>query len=265
VTFQPSISVIVPTHNRIDSLLPVLDAIFNQTYAPAEVIVADDGSSDGTADTLRAKSWPNLKVIELVHSGLPAVARNAAIKEAQGEWIAFCDSDDIWAPNKLERQVKSHNGHARAMCANAWASNQEGQKGIMFSQLPSSLTLNHILQVNKIINSTVVIERKLLDEVGGVAESSVLKGVEDYATWLRVASITPFQCLQEPLLTYDPPAANKLRTKTGSEGALTAPLAWLDFLAWMRQRGHPLTFSENFINVVLPRTIAANAKMQKNG
>jgi len=89
--------------------------------------------------------------------------------------------------------------------------------------------------------------------------------VEDYATWLRVASITPFQWLQEPLLTYDPPAANKLRARTGSEGALTAPLAWLDFLAWMRQRGHPLTFSENFINAVLPRTIAANAKMQKNG
>jgi hypothetical protein len=139
--------------------------------------------------------------------------------------------------------------------------NEQGVKTLMFSQLPKFLDNSQILKSNQIINSSVLIQKKLLDEVGGIPTSLALRGLEDYATWLRVTTIVPFQVLNEPLVTYAPASANALRADTASNGALTAPLAWLDFLAWMRQRGEPLTISENLINVALPRAIAANLKL----
>jgi glycosyltransferase involved in cell wall biosynthesis len=258
---RPTISVIVPTYNRVESLVLVLEAIFNQTYPPAEVIVADDGSTDDTLDVLRQTLWSGLKLMQLPHSGLPAVARNAALKEAVGEWVAFCDSDDLWAFNKLERQVQSLEADSRALCTNAWVQNEQGVKSLMFSQLPKFLDSAQILKSNQIINSSVLIQKKLLDEVGGIPISLTLRGLEDYATWLRVTTIAPFQALSEPLVTYAPTSANALRANTAYDEALTAPLAWLDFLAWMRQRGEPLTLSESLINVALPRAIAANLKL----
>jgi len=263
MSFRPSISVIVPTYNRVDTLVEVLDAIFAQTYPANEIIVADDGSSDYTVAVLRGRSSEKLKVLELEHSGLPAVARNAALQSAQGDWIAFCDSDDVWEPNKLARQVESRMEGSRALCTNGWQVVPNGDHRLMFKDLPQELTCAKLLRANLIINSSVLIERRLLMEVGGIASAPYLRGVEDYATWLRVSYLSSFQSINEPLVTYTDNSSHSVRARTGTQGGLTAPIAWLDFMGWMRQQGHPLTLSENAINVTVPRTIAANLRLIK--
>ena len=101
-----TVSVIVPTYNRARLLRETLNSILDQTRPPTEVIVVDDGSTDDTAAVCAAQS-PNVRYVWQSNTGLPAIARNRGISEATGEWIALCDSDDIWTRQKLETQFNA--------------------------------------------------------------------------------------------------------------------------------------------------------------
>ena len=88
------ISVIIPTFNRIDILNRAIDSVLNQSINPYDIIVVDDGSTDGTSDMIKQK-YKSIKLIQQKNSGVSA-ARNNGIKNAQGDWIALLDSDDEW-------------------------------------------------------------------------------------------------------------------------------------------------------------------------
>lgn len=107
-TCKPAVSVIIPSYNRTRYIGAALDSLAYQTFTDLEAIVVDDGSTDDTEKTVYriAESHPGLKLryITQKHSGISA-ARNRGISEASGEWIAFLDADDLWVPEKLERQM----------------------------------------------------------------------------------------------------------------------------------------------------------------
>ena len=98
----PLVSAIIPVHNGEPYLPAALRSIFTQDYRPLEVIVVDDGSTDGTAAV--ARSFPDVRFLTQPNRGV-AVARNAGLDAAQGEFIAFLDQDDLWTPGKLTAQV----------------------------------------------------------------------------------------------------------------------------------------------------------------
>lgn len=100
---MPFISIVIPTYNRAHSVNTAIDTVLAQTFADYEIIVIDDGSTDNTKDVLRPYA-DKIHYIYQANKGVSA-ARNAGIKAAQGEWIAFLDSDDEWLPRKLELQV----------------------------------------------------------------------------------------------------------------------------------------------------------------
>ncbi len=103
---QIKISVIIPVYNREDTITNCLESVIKQTYAPAEIIVIDDNSTD---DTIKQINKFNDKIIILnteQQSGAQT-ARNIGIKAAKSDWIAFLDSDDEWLPNKIEKQVSA--------------------------------------------------------------------------------------------------------------------------------------------------------------
>ncbi|OAI54370.1 hypothetical protein AYO44_03620 [Planctomycetaceae bacterium SCGC AG-212-F19] len=102
VTNRPLVSVIVPAYNREDFLGAALSSIVTQDYRPLEVIVVDDGSTDGTVGV--ARSFPEVRCLCQAHQGVSA-ARNAGVAASQGNFLAFLDSDDCWAPRKLGVQV----------------------------------------------------------------------------------------------------------------------------------------------------------------
>ncbi|MGK2964547.1 MAG: glycosyltransferase family 2 protein [Tepidiformaceae bacterium] len=99
---REGISVIVPAYNGERFLRDALESVFAQTLRPDEVIVVDDGSTDGTASV--AQAFPGVRLIQQANRGLPG-ARNTGIAAARGPWIALLDADDIWVPKKLERQA----------------------------------------------------------------------------------------------------------------------------------------------------------------
>jgi glycosyltransferase involved in cell wall biosynthesis len=107
MTPSPSISVILPTFNRMEFLRAAVESVLRQTDPDWELIIADDGSGEETKAYLRSLDDPRVRVLFLAHSGRPSVARNVAIRVARGTYLAFMDSDDIWAPTKLEAQLRA--------------------------------------------------------------------------------------------------------------------------------------------------------------
>ena len=99
---RPLVTVIVPVYNGERYVGSALKSIFEQDYRPLEIIVVDDGSVDGSADI--AKSFPEIRYIHQFNQGV-AVARNIGLDAARGQFIAFLDQDDLWMPNKLNRQI----------------------------------------------------------------------------------------------------------------------------------------------------------------
>jgi len=102
---MPGVSIILPTFNRTRFLTAAVESVMAQTYADWEMIIADDGSGEQTRDYLRALRDPRIRVLWLEHCGNPARVRNAGIEAAGGRYLAFLDSDDLWAPTKLQRQL----------------------------------------------------------------------------------------------------------------------------------------------------------------
>src|SRR5215470_16102183 len=98
------VSVLIPTFNYGRFLRECLVSVFSQTVANLEIIVIDDGSTDETSEALSSLSDPRVKVLKIPHGGI-ASARNRALREASGEFIAFLDADDRWRPDKLEKQL----------------------------------------------------------------------------------------------------------------------------------------------------------------
>ena len=103
----PLVSVVIPTWNRRQLVQEAIASVVAQTYGNFELIVVDDGSTDGTIEELRKLTDPRLRLIACPHSGVTAVSRNRGIETARGEFVAFLDSDDLWLPRKLEAQVRA--------------------------------------------------------------------------------------------------------------------------------------------------------------
>jgi len=103
---NPKVSVVIPTYNRAEKVRPTIESVLSQTFTDLEVIVVDDGSSDGTREILGRVYGDRIRYLFQNNQGVSG-ARNKGITEARGEWIAFLDSDDLWEPDKLERQFEA--------------------------------------------------------------------------------------------------------------------------------------------------------------
>ena len=106
---SPQVSVVIPTYNRAHILGRAIDSVLQQTHRDLELIIVDDGSSDGTAALVRGIEDPRVRYVHQQNRGVSA-ARNRGIAEARAEWLAFLDSDDEWLPQKLERQFSALRG-----------------------------------------------------------------------------------------------------------------------------------------------------------
>ncbi|SEK46408.1 Glycosyltransferase involved in cell wall bisynthesis [Pseudobutyrivibrio ruminis] len=100
------VSVIMPSWNTAGYIMESVESVLNQTYQNWELIIVDDASTDGTVDLLKQVDDPRVKVFVNEQNSGAAVTRNRAMREAKGDWIAFLDSDDLWSPTKLEKQLE---------------------------------------------------------------------------------------------------------------------------------------------------------------
>lgn len=111
-----SLSVVVPTRNRCALLMTTLTSFLASRDVDLEVVIVDDGSTDGTAHRIAALGEPRVRLVRHDVSTGVVAARNLGIGLAEGEWLGFCDDDDVWAPEKLTRQI-----HAADVGGQGWA------------------------------------------------------------------------------------------------------------------------------------------------
>jgi glycosyltransferase involved in cell wall biosynthesis len=203
------VSVVIPTYNRGHLIERTIKSVFAQTYDRWDIIVVDDGSEDNTAEVVSRLS-DRVTYIRRGHSGLPAVARNAGIRSARGEYIAFLDSDDLWIPEKLEIQVNALKQHpiAGIACADAYVKDEcqqqnGGNRTIWDGNIPpSGAVFRSLFQRNFVHTSTAMVRRECFDTVGYFDESTIYRAVEDYHLWLRIAAKYEVVSLQQTLIYY---------------------------------------------------------------
>ena len=194
-----NISVIIPTYNRKHTLSRAINSVIDQTYEPFEIIIVDDGSTDGTKEWL-PKRYPSVQYIYQPNSGV-SVARNVGIKSAQGDWISLLDSDDEWLSQKLEKQVKAVKEDPDSMFCHTnevWIRNgvriNQGKK----HQKYGGLIFNQCLDICRISPSSVLLKNSILKDTGLFDEK--LPVCEDYDLWLRITAHNPVTFLDEPLI-----------------------------------------------------------------
>jgi glycosyltransferase involved in cell wall biosynthesis len=208
------VSVVIPTYRRIDKTIEAVKSVVNQTVAAFEIIVVQDEISPALSEALQNHNLLSfVKVIQIEHSGLPARVRNIGISHSRGNWIGFLDSDDVWMPQKLEKQITLMlKMNINAICSNAIRLNEQFEKSKFFINEKSGfLSFYNLLQINKIICSSVIIHKSLICEAGNFNESRILKGIEDYDLWLRISQCTNWYFISDELLYYNDDSVNSIR------------------------------------------------------
>jgi glycosyltransferase involved in cell wall biosynthesis len=166
---SPSVSAIIPVYNSALFVHRAIESALSQTHPLLEVIVVDDGSDDGTAEA--ASKYP-VTVLRRKNGG-PGAARNAGLKHAKGEWLAFLDHDDTWYPNKTELQLSFASDAVAALFCEKTA----GTEKISFMDMFAANYGGN--------PSGMMIRRTVLEQLGGFDEDPKLIGVDDYNLWLR--------------------------------------------------------------------------------
>lgn len=202
---MPKLSIIILTHNREHLLLETLASVFEQRYTDYEIIIVDDGSTDGTSARLEELKDKPIRYYYTAHLGNLSQLRNLGWQYAQGQYIAFLDADDIWLPSKLERQVQiletnqnlafvytdveefNAQGILRPRIYSAFE--QEWESSAQFE-----LTLSGRMPIYA---STVLIRKKLAETIGGFEEGLILG---DTHFLLRLARRYPCELIFEPLV-----------------------------------------------------------------
>ncbi len=195
-----SVSVVIPTYNRVHLLERSLDSALGQTLAADEIIVVDDGSTDNTVATLKSM-YPEVKLIQQDNLGVSA-ARNTGISAARHEWIALLDSDDVWHENKLERQITALKDAPEYLICHSdeiWIRNGVRVNQMNKHKKAGGHIFQHCLPLCAISPSAVLIHRSLFEEIGLFDET--LPACEDYELWLRICSRYPVLYIDEALIT----------------------------------------------------------------
>ena len=195
------ISVVIPTLNRIYTLQRALDSVINQTYKAAEIIVVDNGSSDGTLKFLR-EQYPKITILTENKIGVSS-ARNKGIKKSINQWIALLDSDDAWHPRKLEIQTSMLDSALKEYnlihTDEVWFRNNKHINQMKKHKKQGGYIFERCLSLCCISPSSVLFKKNILDKVGLFDES--LPVCEDYDMWLKICSSEEVLFAQDKL-TY---------------------------------------------------------------
>lgn len=205
---NPLVSVIIPTYNRAHFLRLTLESIVSQTYQNIEIFVIDDGSPNNEAEIV-CKEFVRVSYCKIDNSGGPAKPRNEGVKLAKGKYLAFVDDDDIWLPNKLEKQVQilEQNPEFGLVHGCCEVINNEGILQGKIVGRPGKPEVKHgDVKMRMIGNWTVMmptsfVRKEVVDKVGYFNEEMPAAG-EDVEFWTRCSFETKFYYLDNPMVYY---------------------------------------------------------------
>jgi glycosyltransferase involved in cell wall biosynthesis len=200
---MPDVSVVIPTHNRRRLLGQTARSALGQVGVEVEVIVVDDGSSDGTADAVASIGDDRIRLLRHQKPLGVAMARNAGAGAARGSWVALLDDDDLWAPDKLKRQLEAA-AAAEAGWVYAGVVEVDAEGRLLGGSAPPSpeellagLRRRNLMPAG---SSNVVVRSDLLSASGGFDPR--LRHLADWDLWLRLAGLGRPACVPAPLVAY---------------------------------------------------------------
>ena len=210
---EPLVSIIMPSYNHSKFIGKALKSVLDQSYQNWEAIIIDNQSTDETDKILGMFNDTRFKYFKINNNGIIAKSRNLGIKLAKGEWIAFLDSDDWWTSDKLEVCLKNNNNDDVDFIYhdlvveydkpkfNLHKKSLKGRK--LNNPILKDLLVGGISAGNAIGNSSAIVRKKILNQIGGISENKDLVASEDYNTWLRIAQITDkFKYINQKLGYY---------------------------------------------------------------
>lgn len=198
------VSVVIPTYNRGHCITKSIESALNQTYSVWEIVIADDGSTDNTEEIVDALNNPLIKYFKLPQNKGASAARNYGVGKSTGEYIAFLDSDDCWAEDKLEKQMDYFEKHPEfgLVYTRYLYHGIDGTESFVpsiddKSKLEGNV-LPYLLMANSVGTPTVLMKRSVFDEVQGFDEN--MSSLVDWDFAIKVAKKYPLGYLEEPLL-----------------------------------------------------------------
>lgn len=201
-TESTTVSIICAAYNCESCVEETIKSVLNQTFSDWEMIIADDCSTDNSASVIKAiaKFNPQIKYVKLEKNSGPAVARNTGISMAKGRYIAFIDSDDVWHPEKLEKQVSFMQAEdAPASCTDYAHMDKDGVLTGRIIKCKKRCNYNACVWTNPIGNSTVMYDTQAL----GKLYYPLVPNREDYAMWLAMLRKTKYiYGISETLMYY---------------------------------------------------------------
>lgn len=203
---RPTVSVVIPTYNRAQYIGACLKSVLDQSFSDFEILVIDDGSTDNTREVVARFKDPRISYEWQANSGRPSVPRNRGIELSRGDYIAFLDSDDLWLPSKLEKQMAVAKRHPEAALIYCLARqfDETGDKDLVspYRLKRSGSVYPFLLFYSFIPALTVLVQRRHLAQVGVFDTRPEFKAVEDYELWLRMAARYPVRFVPEVLAKY---------------------------------------------------------------
>ena len=200
------VSVIIPAYNALPYLPQTVESVFTQTFEDFELLIVNDGSTDGLAQWASTLTDERVKVIHQSNQG-PGAARNEGLRQSQGEFIAFLDADDLWLPTKLAKQVAELEAHPEVGLTHTSISYIDERGDKLYKDLPAHGRGNvwrHIVAFNPryLIHcgSTPLIRRECFDSVGMF--STELRLAQDWEMWIRISRHYHLSALDEVLVRY---------------------------------------------------------------
>lgn len=201
---MPQVSVVIPAYNAMAYLPETLQSVLAQTFPDFEVLIVNDGSSDGIEEWFATVQDQRVQLISQVNQGLSG-ARNTGIKHAQANYIAFLDADDLWEATKLEKQVHCLNANPEAGLVYTWTAyiNEAGiSTGRIFASEAEGDVWKTLILHNIVECGSVAMVRRECFATVGMFDRNLRSYVEDWDMWLRIATRYPFKVVKEPLVYY---------------------------------------------------------------
>jgi glycosyltransferase involved in cell wall biosynthesis len=203
---EPLVTVVLPVWNREGSVARAITSVLQQTYRHFEIIVVDDGSTDGTRRAVDAFG-ADVRLLTQPHRGVYA-ARNLALRHASGDLIAFIDSDDVWLPHRLASQVPLMSrddvglvfGDAIHVLPDGQPVRQRPRSSFRVSPPQRGRVAGAFARSNFVPTITVLVRRRCLEEIGGFSESMQLSA--DYLTWFRISLRHELDYVDAPVAEY---------------------------------------------------------------
>lgn len=185
---SPAVSVVIPTYNHAQFIRAAIQSVLDQTLADWEAIIVNNYSEDNTVEIVASFNDSRIRLVNFHNYGIIAASRNHGIALAQGEYVAFLDSDDTWRPEKLEHCQEKLSKSNDVVChGEVWVKAGHPPRKVFYGPQRRTNYLSLLYDGNCLSTSAIVVRKTALNKVGGFSEDVSMVTAEDYELWLKLA------------------------------------------------------------------------------